>query len=494
MSKYEVVVVGGGNAGMSAALAAREQGCRVLLLERAPYPARGGNTAYTGGIMRFAFEGRADVLELVPDLSPAQVKQSEFGRYSEDEFLDDMARVTEYRTDPDLAEALVRRSREAMGWLHSKGVRFVPSYGRQAYLVDGVFTFWGGLALEVSGGGLGLVESLERACVEAGIDIEYGARARALRTDAHGVTGVRVDQGLDSAVVECSAVVLASGGFQANPAWRAAYLGRGWDLAKVRGTRYDTGDGIEMALEVGASPAGNWSGCHAVAWELNAPEFGDRRIGDSYQKHSYPLGVVVNQSGERFLDEGADFRNYTYAKYGAEILRQPAQQAWQVFDGKVLPLLRDEYGIREVTKVRAESLEKLAERMEGINSKRFLETVHDFNASVQVERPFDPNVHDRRGTVGLDVPKSNWAQALDTPPFEAYAVTCGITFTFGGLRVNTEGQVLDQSGSPIPGLCGAGELVGGLFYFNYPGGSGLTAGTVFGRAAGYSAAGHAGGR
>lgn len=487
MPSYSVVVVGGGNAGMSAALAAQEQGGNVLLLERAPYPERGGNTAFTGGGMRFAYESVSDLLELVPDLGEEELATTDFGSYTEEQFFDDTARVTEHRADPDLVETLVTRSYDALRWLRDKGVRFVPIYNRQAYRIDGRFTFWGGLTLEVSGGGQGLVEFLERACAKAGISIEYGARARELLVDHNGVRGLRFDQDRRLNGVDCEAVVLASGGFQANAAWRTRYLGPGWDLARVRGTRYDTGDGIRMGLEVGASPAGHWSGCHAVAWDLNAPEFGDRRIGDAYQKHSYPLGIVVNTEGRRFVDEGADFRNYTYAKYGREILAQPHQRAWQVFDSKVLGLLRDEYSIREVSKVQASSLDELARRMEEVDQAGFLKTVAEFNAAVQSDRPFDPNVLDGRSTLGLPVPKSNWSQTVDTPPFEAYAVTCGITFTFGGLRVDRLARVIDDGGQPIPGLFAAGELVGGLFYFNYPGGAGLSSGTVFGRTAGESA-------
>jgi tricarballylate dehydrogenase len=488
LGRYGVVVVGGGNAGMSAALAAREQGCRVLLLERAPYPERGGNTAFTGGLMRFAYDSAKVIRELVPDLSDQQAAATDFGAYREEDFFDDMARVTEYRADPDLVEVLVTGSQPAMRWLREQGVRFVPSYGRQAYQVDGRFTFWGGLILEASGGGAGLVEFLEQASTAAGVRRSYGARARELVIRDGQVRGVRFERDRRMQEVECDAVVLAAGGFQANAAWRTRYLGPGWDLAKVRGTRFDTGDGIAMALAAGASPAGNWSGCHAVAWELNAPEFGDKAIGDLYQKHSYPLGIIVNQHGRRFVDEGADFRNYTYAKYGAEILRQPGQMAWQVFDGKVLGLLRDEYAIRQVTKVRAGSLAELAQRMDGLDQVAFQHTVAEFNQAVDGQRRFDPNTRDGRRTTGLPVDKTNWAQPLDTPPFEAYAVTCGITFTFGGLRINPAAQVLDDGGEPIPGLAAAGELVGGLFYFNYPGGSGLSAGTVFGRTAGGTAA------
>ena len=166
------------------------------------------------------------------------------------------------------------------------------------------------------------------------------------------------------------AVILASGGFQANPEWRTRYLGPGWDLAKVRGTRFNTGDGIRMALEIGASPCGNWSGCHAVQWEMNAPEFGDLAVGDQFQKHSYPFAMLVNATGKRFVDEGADFRNYTYAKYGRVVLEQPGQFAWQVFDQKTKHLQRDEYRIRQITKVTGNTIEELAAKLEGVNAER----------------------------------------------------------------------------------------------------------------------------
>ena len=223
---------------------------------------------------------------------------------------------------------------------------------------------------------------------------------------------------------------------------------------------------------------------------MNAPPYGDLAVGDQFQKHSYPFGIMINARGERFLDEGADFRNYTYAKYGAEILKQPGMFAWQIFDAKVAHLLRDEYRIRQVTKVTANSIEELAGKLEGVDPDGFMRAVQNFNAAVRKDVPFNPNVKDGRATDGLAVPKSNWANTIEEPPFQAYAVTCGVTFTFGGLKVNTSAMVENYYGQPIPGLFAAGELVGGLFYFNYPGGSGLTAGSVFGRAAGYSAAEH----
>ena len=482
-----VIVVGAGNAAFAAAVAAREQGATVTMLERAPQAEAGGNTAFTAGAIRFAYDGADDLRRLMPDLTDEEAANTDFGAYTEGQFFEDMGRVTEYRTDPDLCERLVTGSQPTMFWMQGLGHRFMPIWGRQAFKVDGKFKFWGGLTVEAYGGGPGLVETWTSIAAKAGIEVLYGARAVSLIADDAGVHGVRVKQGGVTRDLPARAVVLAAGGFQGNTEWRTRYLGPGWDLAKVRGSRFNTGDGLRMALDIGAMPTGQWSGSHAVQWERNAPEFGDLAVGDGFQKHSYPFGILINAKGERFLDEGADFRNYTYAKYGREVLKQPRQFAWQVFDAKVRHLLRDEYRIRQVTKVSADTLEELAGKLDDVDAGRALETFKAFNAAVRVGVPFDPNVKDGRGTDGLAVPKSNWANALDTPPYEAYAVTCGITFTFGGVRINSEGAVLDVDLAPIAGLYAAGEMVGGLFYENYPGGTGLMAGAVFGRLAGTSA-------
>ncbi|MDC7787684.1 FAD-dependent tricarballylate dehydrogenase TcuA [Rhodoplanes sp. TEM] len=486
-SAVDVVVVGGGNAAFCAALAAAEHGVSVLVLERAPEDESGGNSRFTAGAFRCVYDGVEDLEALMPDLTEQEIAVTDFGTYTEEKFFDDMGRVTEYRTDPDLCELLVTKSRETMQWMRGKGVRFAPIYGRQAYKVDGRFKFWGGLTVEAWGGGPGLVEALTTAARKNGIAVVYEARATALIADDDGVKGVRVRHQGRTREIAARAVVLAAGGFQANTEWRTRYLGPNWELAKIRGTRFNTGDGIRMALEIGAMATGNWSGSHAVGWDRNAPEFGDLAVGDNFQKHSYPWGIMLNANGERFVDEGADFRNYTYAKYGRVILMQPGQFAWQVFDAKIIPMLRDEYRIKQVTKVRADTLEELVRKLEDVDADKALATIRAYNAAVTTEVPFDPNVKDGRCTRGLAVPKSNWANTIDTPPFEAYAVTCGITFTFGGLKVDTSAQVIDTDGRVIPGLCAAGELVGGIFYFNYPGGTGLMSGSVFGRIAGASA-------
>ncbi|HEY1622860.1 MAG TPA: FAD-dependent tricarballylate dehydrogenase TcuA [Streptosporangiaceae bacterium] len=487
--RIDVVVVGAGNAALCAALSAADNGARVVVLERAPAELAGGNTAFTGGGMRFPYRGQEDLLKLVPDLSAQERGNVDFGSYSEEDFYDDIARVTEYRADPDLSELLVTRSFAAVQWLAGHGVTFAPSYGRQAFKVGGRQKFWGGAPLEVSGNGRGLIQALTRAARRAGVVILYQARALSLLADDSGVNGVVARIAGRTTRIAAACVVLASGGFEANREWRARYLGPGWDLAKVRGSRFNTGDGIAMALEAGAAPAGHWSGCHAVGWDLNAPEFGDLAVGNGFNRHAYPLGIMVNAQGRRFVDEGADIRNFTYAKYGREILRQPGQFAWQIYDARVKDLLqRSHYRIPQVTRVTADTVEELAGKLDGVDATRCLQTIREFNAAATSQLPFDPAVKDGRSTAGLALPKSNWANPIDQPPYEAFAVTCGVTFTFGGLRVTTGAQVVSTDADPIPGLYACGELVGGLFYFNYPGNSGLSWGSVMGRIAGQNAA------
>ena len=485
--QYDVVVVGKGNAALCAALAARDEGASVAMLEAASQDESGGNSRFAGGVMRFAYASVED-LKRVTDLTDAEVADSDFGTNTTDEFFDDLFRLTSFRTDPTLSEMLVTQSLDTMVWLRSKGVKFVPNFGRQSALVNGKRRFFGRLPIEASGGGAGLVQVLDKAAGAAGIDVFYSTRAKRLIQDGDRVVGVQASAAGKPVEFVAKAVVLACGGFEANPEMRARYLGAGWELAKVRGSRFNQGDGIKMALDIGAAPYGNWSGCHATGWDLNAPEFGDVNVGDQFQKHSYIFGLLINANGKRFVDEGADFHSFTYAKYGGEVLKQPGQFAWQVFDAKVSKLLRSEYRIRMMTKVSASSLEELATRLEGVDPQAFLQTVHAYNAAVRTQVPFDHTVKDGRATVGIEPPKSNWAQALDTPPFDAYATTCGITFTFGGLRIDpASGQVLDVTLAPIPGLFCAGEMVGGLFYFNYPSGTGLVSGALFGRVAGTGA-------
>ncbi len=485
---YDVIVVGGGNAAMCAALSANEHGAKVLVLERAPEEKRGGNSAFTGGGFRMVHHGAEDIQKIVPDLTPDEIARTDFGEYSTETYLDDLFRITQYNIDPQLAEVIVQNSTDTVQWLRGRGVRFVPNYGRQAYNVNGRFKFFGGVVIYANGGGVGLVEAQYASAAKLGIEVRYGARVVSLIRGDDGIEGVRViTKGKERPVLGRS-VVLASGGFEANREWRTRYLGPGWDLAKVRGTRYNTGDGIQMALTAGAQSYGQWSGCHSVSWERNASEFGDVDGHHTGYRHSYPFSIMVNAHGRRFLDEGADFRNYTYAKYGRIVLEQPGNYAWQVFDAQVAHLLRDEYKLRGATKVKADTLEELVDRMQDVHPANFLEEVRNYNASIKRDVSFDPNVKDGRSTVGLAINKTNWANTIEKAPFEAYSVGCGITFTFGGLKIDESTRVLDIEDTPLPGLYAAGELVGGLYYFNYPGSTGLMAGAVFGRIAGREAA------
>ncbi len=482
-SAYDVIVVGAGNAALCAALAAREGGARVLVLEKAPRELRGGNTYFTGAAFRFPYDGLDDIRRLAADLSEAEAEAIDVGAYPASQMRDDLSRVSDGHSDAELEGVLVDQAYPTIVWMRQKGVRWMLLYGRQAFEVDGKRRFWGGLVIEAMGGGSGLSDRLFEVTEQAGIDVRYGRGASGLlKGEEGGVSGVSLPGGEE---IGARAVVLACGGFEANGEMRKKHLGPDWVHAKVRGTEFNTGDGIRMALEAGAAPYGDWGSCHAVAWDLNAPPYGNRRIGDLYQKHSYPLGIIVNADGKRFVDEGADFRNFTYARYGREILKQPHRTAFQVFDANVQHLLRDEYRIAQATKASAKTIGELADKL-GIDRSGLERTVADFNGAMQPGE-FDPTRLDGKRTKGVAPPKSNWALPLDTPPFIGYAVTCGITFTFGGLRIDPEARVLDKKGGPMRGLYAAGELVGGLFWGNYAGGSGLMAGSVFGRIAGRNA-------
>jgi tricarballylate dehydrogenase len=482
---WDVIVVGAGNAGLCAAHAARERGARVLVLEKADETWSGGNSAFTAGAIRIAHGGLEDVRDLVESVE----ENTELDPYTADEFLADMRRVTLGRGDEAMARILVGDSGDVVRWLRDKGLRFRLMYERQANEVDGRQRFWGGLAVGTVDGGEGLMAQHRAAAQRDGVELRHGAAVEdLLRGDDGAFTGVAVRSADGTRTqLEAGAVVLAAGGFEANPQMRAAHLGPNWDVAKVRGTPHNTGEVLRAALAHGAQAYGHWSGCHAIQWDAGAPPTGDRELTNRYSRQSYPVAIVVNADGERFIDEGADFRNYTYAKYGAEVLRQPQGIAAQVFDARTVQMLRTiDYEAPGATRVDADTLAGLAAAL-GVDPERFERTVAEFNAAIG-PGDFDPTIKDGKGTVGLDPPKSNWALPVEQPPFTAFPITCGITFTFGGVRVDEDARVLDSGGRPLPGLFAAGELVGGLFFHNYPGGTGLTAGAVYGRRAGYAAA------
>ncbi len=480
--KFDVVVVGGGNAGFSAAHAAAERGRRVLLLEKGTPAESGGNSYYTAGAFRIAHHGLGELA----DLLDRDDRHALLNPYTASDFTADMAKVTGGRNDPALTGALVRDSQDALRWLHGKGLHFRLMYERQAYPDEqGRQVFWGGLAVGSTGGGAGLIEQHTEAAERAGVEIRYGVRAQELVLRAGTVVGLKwTDEAGGSGVLQADSVVLAAGGFEADPGLRARHLGESWRRAKVRGTAHNTGDMLAAAIEAGAAAYGDWNSCHSVAWDAWYPDNeGNRAVTNRLTRGGYPLGIVVNSRGERFLDEGADFRNLTYAKYGAEILAQPGGIAFQLFDATTRPRLRaEEYDLPGASVVVADTLEELAAGT-GADPAALERTVTEFNASIDRGAPLDIAALDGRAA-RVSPPKSNWAIPLETAPYYGFPVTCGITFTFGGLRADTRGRVLDDEGAQLPGLFVCGEMLGGLFSGNYPGGTGLTSGAVFGRRAG----------
>ncbi|TVY81112.1 Fumarate reductase flavoprotein subunit [Lachnellula suecica] len=506
----DVLVVGGGNAGFSAATSAAQSGAgRVLLIDKCPEEWVGGNSYFTAGAFRTVHGGLEDVLPLVNNVKEELI---DLDPYTSRDFLADLRRVTNGRFDPELGKVLVEESNDAVKWLAGIGVRLQLSFNRQAYKVDGRYKFWGGMCLKTEDGGRGLMIDHRRAAEKIGVKVLFSTAARTLKLDES--TGAfksleAVGEEGKPIIINAKAVVLAAGGFEANPRMRSQYLGPGWDNAYVRGTPYNTGECLEMAIrDISAKQAGQWSGCHSVAWDANAPAHsGDREISNEFTKSGYPLGITINNQGDRFFDEGSDIRNYTYAKFGRAILNQPQGIAFQTWDSKGVAWLRDEeYRDEIVEKIHASSIEELARKCadsHGLeNPRRFIETVEEYNQAVYQHRKenrglkWDPAVKDKLSTQSsersLKIPKSNWALAIDEGPFVAVKVGCGVTFTFGGLAIDPKtAGVVSLSGRSVPGVFCAGEMVGGLFYENYPGGSGLTSGAVFGRKAGIHAAAHA---
>lgn len=457
----DILVVGGGNAGFSAALEAAEDGVRdVVVIDKCPEDWAGGNSFFTAGAMRTVHGGLEDLLPIVNNVDSDLAEKIDLKPYTKEDFRSDMDRICLGRSDPILSDTLINESNDAVKWLAKKGVRYQLSFNRQAFLVNGRYVFWGGLHLKTQDGGKGLIEDHRRAAAKAGVKVFFSTAATKLhRDDSSGaITAVSVEHHGKPSLISAKAIILAAGGFEANPRMRSQYLGPGWDLAYVRGTPYNTGDLLEIAQrDASAKQAGHWSGCHCTCWDANAPrDTGDRYISNEFTKSGYPLGVMVNNAGDRFVDEGIDFRNYTYAIFGRAILGQPGGIAFQVWDSQTIPWLRsEEYRDEVVKKITGNTLEELAENCakEGLQNKtKFVDTLRSFNTAVHAhmkehpDRQWDPAVLDGMSTQasgsGLTLAKSNWALPLDRPPFLAVKVTAGCTFTFG---VGTRSQKHDIS-------------------------------------------------
>ncbi|MEM9632510.1 MAG: FAD-dependent tricarballylate dehydrogenase TcuA [Pseudomonadota bacterium] len=481
--EFDVVVVGGGNAGYSAASAAADAGANVLLLEKAPEQWEGGNSGFIAGFL-FAYD-TVDDLKAIVDFSPED-EASVISPYPKESFRQDMLNASDGRSDPELLEILVEESLDAMNWLKRRGFSFRLNRERMAHEIDGRYVYWGGALVGPAERGRGLMREHRQSAQRAGVTISLGAPVTGLVSQAGRVCGVTVDRNGETTEIRAANVVLACGGFEASSSLRARFLGEIWRDVKVRGTPYNTGDGFHFGESVNAAFKGDLAGCHATGWAYEAPDIGDLELTNRHSRNFYVFGVVVNNEGERFIDEGRDIRTHTYVEMGHSIAAQPGQIAYQVFDAKSFDLLNPlEYG--EPAKfVEAETLEELA-RAAGLPVEKFLKTISRYNEAV-VAGSFNPSALDDCKTKDLDPPKSHWARKIDTPPYKLFKLTAGITFTFGGLSVDADMRVKSEAGSPIEGLYAVGEMVGGLHYGNYAGGSGITFGVVSGRRAGTHAA------
>ncbi|KAL4874308.1 succinate dehydrogenase/fumarate reductase flavoprotein [Aspergillus karnatakaensis] len=319
------------------------------------------------------------------------------------------------------------------------------------------------------------------------IAVFHQAPVADLIVEGDTVTGVVVR--LHRAAVRVQGqVILGCGGFQASPRLRRQYLGEGWDLVALRGTRFNTGTMMEKAVAAGAGAVGHFGGCHATPHDLNAAKILTPADADRMSRYSFPYSVMVNAEGRRFMDEGENVFSLTYAKTGAAIVKQPHAIAFQVFDQKTIHLLEPRYCT--ASPIEADTIEELAVKI-GVDAVVLAATIREYNDGTPTDATsrFAPFSLDGVSTSpSLAIPKSNWALPIDTPPFVAYGATCGITFTYGGLKVDEGARVLNNEGVAMPGLWAVGEIAGGFFAFNYPGGSGLTKGAVFGKIAGEAAA------
>ena len=483
-SRYDVIVAGAGNAALTAAISARQAGARVLVLEKAPEAERGGNSRFSGGIFRFAYEGVEDLKPLRQDLPSDEWERVDVGSYGPDRYMADLMRVTQGQANQDLVQTLIHQSYPTMMWMTDLGVIWDWSIVWSTKS-EGIQRFNPGTVVQAKNKGVGLVENLFAAAERAGVDIAYQAKMAGILQDGAGrVTGVKVKTPSGTEEAPAGTVVLGSGGFQANAEMRARYLGPGWDQVKVRGTRFNTGETLRMALDIGAKPVGHWQGCHATPIDANAAPVGYLPLTDRTNRLSYPYSILVNSLGKRFIDEGEDTGAYTYVKTGRAILGQPRGVAYEIFDQKTVHLLEERYSTG--TPVVGDTIQDIAQKL-SIPAEALLETVEEFNAAVQPGE-FAPAVKDGKGTLGLEPPKSNWALTIDSPPYTVYPVACGITFTFGGIAIDTQARVMDTEDNLIPGLYATGEITGDFFYHNYPGGTGLVRGAVFGRIGGANAA------
>ena len=457
-NSYDILVVGGGNAALCAAMTAQEAGARVLLLEGAPQEFRGGNSRHTRNL-RYMHECGNDFLT---------------GPYPEDEFWDDLMRVTEGQTNEKLARLTIRRSNNVGQWMINHGVHFQPAMRGTLHLsrTNGFFL----------GGGKALINAYYATAAKLGIRVLYDAEVTDLTIrDGKFESATFQSQGV-TRKVQAKAVVVASGGFQANLDWLKEYWGAPAENFIIRGTPYDKGGMLRTLLDAGVQPVGDPRQCHAVAIDARAPKFDG---GIVTRLDCVPFGIVVNRKAERFYDEGEDFWPKRYAIWGRLVAQQPDQIAFSIIDSKSIDLFMPSV----FPPIEAGSIAEMAAKLE-LDPAALEETVAVFNRSAKPGR-FDSNALDECAAAGLTPPKSHWARPIDKPPYYGYPLRPGITFTYLSVTVNDHAQVIMADGQPAANIFAAGEIMSGnILGKGYMAGFGMTIGTVFGRTAGKEAACH----
>jgi tricarballylate dehydrogenase len=464
-NSYDVLIAGGGNAALCAAITAAERGARVLIAEAAPKALRGGNSRHTRNL-RTAHAGPTEVLT---------------ESYPAAEFFDDLMKVTAGKTDEGLARMTIAESARAAEWMHAHGVRFQRAIGGTLSL-DRTNAFF-------RGGGKALVNAYYLTAARLGVDVIYDAEVTGLEIEAKSggghFTAARLRHRGFETRVPARAFVAAAGGFQANLDWMEEAWGPGARNFLIRGTPYARGDVLRMLLEAGFESVAEADQCHAIALDARGPKFDG---GIATRLDSVPFSIVVNKAAERFHDEGEDFWPKRYAIWGRLVAQQPDQIAWSIIDAKAEPLFLPSL----YPPIRAQTIEGLAGAL-GLEPGALRATVDAYNAACAAEGPFDPSIHDGRRTTGLTPDKTNWARPIDTPPYAGFPLRPGITFTYLGVRVNGTAAAILKGGKPAHNIYAAGEIMAGnVLGQGYLAGIGMTIGTVFGWKAGEGAARHAG--
>src|ERR1700740_1149565 len=457
--KFDVLVIGGGNAALCAAISARRSGASVLVLEGAPKFYRGGNNRHTRN-MRCAHDAATDILT---------------GPYTEQEFWEDLLRVTGGQTDEELARHMIRESKEILSWIVEQGVRWQPSLGGTLSL--------GRTNSFFLGGGRAMLNALYRTAEDLGVDILYDAEVSDLDIVDGMFLSARLKHNGEHQTARAATLVAAAGGFEANIEWLKQYWGEAADNFLIRGTPYNRGSILKMLLAKGVQEIGDPTQCHAVAIDARAPKFD----GGIITRHdSVVFGIVVNKHAQRFYDEGEDIWPKRYAIWGRLVAGQPDQIAYIIFDSSV----RHSFMPTLFPPIAGETIAELATKLT-LDPAALEKTIAEFNAAV---RPgtFDHTILDDCRTEGLTPPKTHWARKIETPPYYAYPVRPGITFTYLGTRVNKQARMVLKDGRPAANMFAAGEIMAGnVLGKGYAAGMGMTIGSVFVRIAGREAAQHA---